>query len=1344
MFIFVWYIVVNSLLKLDTNGTNIIGESFVHKPWQFVNNIMINYSATGNYNEISTNIADLKLNSVVSIVDFETLGKFSINSESVWLITAIHSFALTESNKIGSNWAIIRRFCSTLDIFIMKSHDESLNYMKEYFTRVLVLANLWDSPGDGLECLLQLISEHTLYMSSVQKSCCFHGSAQSTNYFNTSNSSDKIRGGKFDQYLITTVRKIVDKCYSNSLIQIENLNNTIFYMVTMLFEQCNYGDFTSNSYCCPLCNSTWSYAILFREGFRKYLLACINTSANCNSIKGVDSLVGKRLKIACIRQDGLLRLLQKDLNDTSFYQWSILGLLVAELTSLFGCNIFEEVSHDGNKFNTPMGSSINNNQLLKKLLSMNTLQETQLSCLLWLFCGVSFSPFIRINSSNYLQSPLLDLTRTEFYRICHDINVHSGEDIPFFVSNTSSNNLLFSNPSVVMKNLILIIVISSLTLTISIINDIIGQNSNQQVTIQDFLPLRLLMGSSMICNLSIFGPRNSTHSVVSLLSISVAFSSLQSITRVIATQIFQILPDNDKLIVNSVLQHIDNIINASVLLIVPLMRAPITSLLNFGIESSNNFCFAVDNYEDVSSFLPYILVKSLSQLVLSLCWQKSCNNTENRLTFTSKENKVYTPLELINLIESILSGSLRYQDSNLSIIPSWLHCILWQPLLELIANHITYIQGIPLENESKYYLVNIKYCYDMICSKATGNLFIRLIFDTWTCVVATNFSQPLISNVISFPSFHNSLSVICQYLSKESSTRLHSNLLDSRIVEVFQFVPVITDPMLTTQYKLLLQSVYASLGNLIKLIDLDDNTPSMSLVLSLITSGNNDTHYSISLGNVFIRCSRHVLLCAFKAYDHDRFNLLKHGHYIRSLFTSLVQAMSIASACTVFTRRDIIECINSILINDFAIGGILNCIRTIVTAQNIAINQQETSLYLLSLPLYIRCIPVLAFSTRQLEWEALLHVYIVACNKCAQHYNAATDKNDIELLDFYSVGNFNQYAPIEIKLILIWCISLVLSNTEDILDLINRLELVKNSTKYSNNLKKLIMTILPLLKVFIEYDFISNISRESNKNNYTDTFDDRLKQLCRYLLLYDKPWNDCEIILNNNTLNNRPNQIQKMNNNKDNNIVGTIPAAILNGRIFLNTYINSIRVILNNLNPSIQNYNICEDEIITLLCCSTIASIKIMRVLLGELPIHIDSTTNNLVDIINVNVILLSAITDCTNLRLLHNTDITELTSNIMKSIITLLSSVVTTNISNTVNNDQVANIIITNSYKIISLMCKSYNCPECDQLLLVTSKAQYTKKCNSSVCLLCNGGISYLYKYNIFSVIISIIIYRL
>jgi len=134
-----------------------------------------------------------------------------------------------------------------------------------------------------------------------------------------------------------------------------------------------------------------------------------------------------------------------------------------------------------------------------------------------------------------------------------------------------------------------------------------------------------------------------------------------------------------------------------------------------------------------------------------------------------------------------------------------------------------------------------------------------------------------------------------------------------------------------------------------------------------------------------------------------------------------------------------------------------------------------------------------------------------------------------------------------------------------------------------------------------------------------------------------------------------------------------------------------------------------------------------MRVLLGELPAHIDSTTCNLVDIINGNVILLTTISECINSNMQYNADILdmiEFSHKITKITFKLLSSVINSCISNTVNNDQVASSVVENSLKVISLICKSYNCPECDPALLVASKEQYMKRCASSVCLLCHGGI--------------------
>ncbi len=1333
MYLFVWNLVVNSLLSIDATYTN-IGDSFMHKPWKFVNNIIISYNATGHCNRINTNYANLRPNSTVSIVDFETLGKISIDAESVWLIIIIHSFALTQAKKIlESNWTVIRRFCSIVDIFIAKSQDEALHHLKSYFNRLCVLATIWDSPGDGLECLLQLISEHTYHVSTAQQLCPFHGSTPSSCCFPTVNCTDKMKEQRNDQNLVAIVRALVDKCYSNSVISTEHLNDTMITLVTMLFEQCNYGDFTNNSYYCSSCHCTWSYAILFREGVRKYLSACISTTTSCNSSKGTDSLIGKRLKVACTRQDGLLRLLQKNLNDTSFYQWSVLGLLIAEVTTIFGCNIFDDQNQDSKFPHKSMGSWISKNQILNKLLTVNTLQESQLTCLLWLLCGLSFSPFIK-KDINCMQSPLLDLTQAEFYRVCNDINVQISEEAPFFAMNICPNNLLFNMPSKVTNNLISIIVITSLTLTISNVSDIAVENNNgcSQVTINDMLPFRLLLGSSIICNLSVFGPSKGIHSAISLLSISVAFINLQIVGRVLANTVSQLLSEMEH--VKNVLIQLDNIVQASISLILPLFRAPINSLLNLGIESSNNFCFAMDNYEDTTSFIPYILVKSLSQLVISLCWQKCCNNIETRRTFTSTDNsKSLSPIELINLIEPILSGSMRYQDTSLSIIPSWLHCLLWQPLLELIANHVKYIQGVPLENESNNYLFIIKYFYEIIITRTNGYLFSRFIFDTWTCVMATTLSQPLISAVICFPSFHNNLSIICQYLSTDSHIYMNSNLLDSRIVKLFNTVPMITESLSTPQSKHLLQSVYTSLRDLHKSPSNSSCTLLKSLVLSSITTSNSDLYTPISLGNIFIRCSRHVLLCAFRAYDHDRFNLLKHSHYIRSLLASLVQSISFTRNSNAFERRDIIECINTVLINDFANSGTLNCIRTIVSTQNIAINQQETSLYILSLPLFIRCIPVLAFSTRQLEWEALLQIFIVACNKFAQHYNVTLDKSNIEILQFYRSNVTNTYVPIEIKLILIWCIGLVLSFNDDTQSFMNKLELFKNSSKCSTNFKQLMISILPLLKVFVEYNFISHISSSYAKDNDTDNCeDDRLRQLCRYLLLYDKPWNDCEILLNNYTLSTRSKQ-RFVNRNNDSSIVGTIPAAIINSRIFLNIHVNSTRIIFNHIHPLAKNYSIHEDEMITLLCCATISSIKIMRVLLGESPAHVDSSTNNFVDIINVNTILLATTIDCIHSNIYQNVDIIESTNSIIKPIITLLSFMVNTSISNIVNNDHVASDVITNSYKVISSICKIYNCPECDQVLLVTSKEQYTKRCTSSVCLLCHGGTLHIISHNIY-----------
>ena len=1332
MYLFVWNLVVNSLLSIDDKCTN-ISDSFALKPWKFVNNIIISYNSTGSCDGINTNYANLRPNSAVSIVDFETLGRISIDAETVWLIVIIHSFALTQANKIrGNNWIIIRRFCSVVDIFCTKSQDDALYYMKSYFNRLYVLATMWDSSGDGLECLLQLISEHTCHVSNAQKLCPLHGSAGTlTSYCSpTINSADKMKEQRHDQSLIAIVRALVDKCYSNAVVSIKHLNDTMNTLVTMLFDQCNYGDFTSNSYCCSFCNCTWSYAILFREGVRKYLLACISTTTTCNSLKGADSLVGKRLKVACTRQDGLLRLVQKNINDTSFYQWSVLGLLIAELTPIFGCNIFDDANQESILPHTSMGSWISKNQILNKILVVNTLQETQLTCLLWLLCGVSFSPF-KNKDTNCLRSPLLDLTRAEFYRVCHDISVQISEDLPFFFAmNSSLNNLLRNTPSKVTNNLISIIVITSLTLTISNVSDIV-ENSSNQVIINDLLPLRLLLGSSIICNLPVFGPSKGVHSSISLLSISVAFNNLQIIARVLTDVLSQQSSGMEITPVKNMLLQIDNMVQASMSFILPLFRAPINSLLHLGIEASNDFCFAIDTYEDIISFIPYILVKSLSQLVILLCWQKCCNN----ITFTSTDNcKLLSPTELINLIETMINGSMRYQDDNLSIIPSWLHCVLWQPLLELIANHVKYIQGVPLENESNSHLLIIKYFYEVIITKTNGYVFSRFIFDTWTCVMTTSLSQPLISAVICFPSFHNSLSIICQYLSKDSHIYTNSNLLESSIVKVFNTVPMITESLPAPLSKHLLQSVYTALRDLHKSPCNSSDTLLKSLVLSSITTSTSNSYAPISLGNVFIRCSRHVLLCAFRAYDQDRFNLLKHAYNIRSLLASLVQSMSFTRNNNAFERRDIIECISTILINDFAISGTINCVRTIVSTQNIAINQQETSLYMLSLPLYIRCIPVLAFSTRQLEWEALLQIYVVACNKFVQHYNVASDKSNIEILQFYQSNNTNTYVPVEIKLILIWCIALVLSLNDDTQGLMNKLELLKNSAKCSNNLIQLMIAIKPLLKVFAECNDSFNISLSSAKDNNTDNCDDdRLRQLCRYLLLFDKPWNDCEILLNNYTLSTRSNQRQQMNRNNDSSIVGTIPAAILNSRIFLNIHVNSTRIIFNHIQPLVKNYSIQEDEMMTLLCCATISSIKIMRVLLGESPAHVDSSTNNLVDIINVNTILLATTVDCTHSNIYQNADVMDSTNSIIRSIITLLSSVVNTSISNIVNNDHVASDIITNSYKVISSICKNYNCPECDQVLLVTSKEQYTKRCTSSVCLLCHGGKRRIISHNIY-----------
>ena len=83
MYLFVWNLVVNSLLSVDATYTN-IGDSFMHKPWKFVNNIIISYNSTGHCNGINTNYANLRPNSTASIVDFETLGKISIDVDKAW------------------------------------------------------------------------------------------------------------------------------------------------------------------------------------------------------------------------------------------------------------------------------------------------------------------------------------------------------------------------------------------------------------------------------------------------------------------------------------------------------------------------------------------------------------------------------------------------------------------------------------------------------------------------------------------------------------------------------------------------------------------------------------------------------------------------------------------------------------------------------------------------------------------------------------------------------------------------------------------------------------------------------------------------------------------------------------------------------------------------------------------------------------------------------------------------------------------------------------------------------------------------------------------------------------
>ena len=834
-------------------------------------------------------------------------------------------------------------------------------------------------------------------------------------------------------------------------------------------------------------------------------------------------------------------------------------MLVREAYSWSGdASLFDEIK------NSDSVSALGNNRLVRALLGEEHLSAVQQACVMWQLVAAGGAPV-----ANRQSCALLELLRAEICRCAGEVGLAAEETQPLIVP---ANPLVPMQPfSPLARRLI--------TASMCAANALLFFLQRSGGYSQDLMlsTLRCHAGLGLLASQRSLGVPRGTSAVAACMSLSYSFKCAQRLvetsskihfnTSAIAMQVENPNPNANTSVVPETVAVLSRVLLALLQQAVPQVRSTVQALQALGLEYAPSFCLNGPTADPLAHCL-LVCTEGLSQLFAALfLLELSCRSG----AVPRHDRKQLAPQHVMRVAVDLFDSGLKPSDSPLRTL---LYCAFYSPIVAYAASGS----------------VGSAYCLELLLEQPW--LLDKLCLDVLVTVAASSFAQPSVGVDVGLLSLQHALrslascvtklsfpaAAVCSALNAADREQSPRELLAC----IFGAVSAARVSLSGEPLKRLRQGLRLGAGD----------------------GAGHRALGAVCLSEVVVRVARYLALCAFRGMfaslrtllalskyivycnavsERSRFDILLSTQFLQSLLMSTIICIAGISRgignstapTSLFERQDLSDAAYGTVIGEFVgnnakvvsrtivvqgRGSVLKSSRSCVSVQAL----QESSLFISYLPFYVKCIPSIAFSTRQLQWECLLELFITAwgCH-CSP-------------LD----GSADDAVSMELKVVVAWSLALT---APSVIQGSSYAELVRScSAAVADALR-------PVIKALEIADRFASAAGASAEQ------DDRIRQLRLYLLLSDKAWVRCSASLLRDGGSSLTNELRPLAG----------PSGALSSRVALTVF---TAMFARKLGPPAGAYAPSAGECCNLIACCALLAVRALRICCREPFFLVDPT----------------------------------------------------------------------------------------------------------------------------------------